>query len=63
MTMKKEIERQINLLTAEQVRVKKFLNDNLFDCTTAPFVLAVEYRAKLKTHISTLRMNLIDLDD
>lgn len=58
--MKKEIERQIELLTEEQFRVKVFLNENNFPCTTAPFVIVKEYRDKLKQHIATLRMNLED---
>ena len=58
--MKERIEKQIELLTEEQFRVKMFLNDNGFDCTTAPYVLAKEYRDKLKAHIKLLRMNLED---
>lgn len=58
--MKQEIERQIELLTEEQFRVKVFLNTNNFPCTTAPFVIAKEYRDKLKEHIKILRMNLED---
>ena len=58
--MNESIEKQIELLTEEQIRVKKFLNENGFDCTTAPFVLAREYRTKLKEHIKILRMNLED---
>jgi len=56
--MNKRIEKQIELLTQEQIRVKTFLNENGFDCTTAPYVLAKEYRDKLKAHIKLLRMNL-----
>ena len=58
--MRQEIERQIELLTEEQFRVKVFLNTNNFPCTTAPFVIAKEYRDKLKEHIKILRMNLED---
>ena len=58
--MKKEIERQIELLTEEQFRVKVFLNSNNFPCTTAPFVIVKEYRDKLKAHIKLLQMNLED---
>jgi len=56
--MNERIEKQIELLTQEQIRVKTFLNENGFDCTTAPYVLAKEYRDKLKAHIKLLRMNL-----
>lgn len=58
--MKKEIERQIELLTEEQFRVKVFLNENNFACTTAPFVIVKEYRDKIKAHIRVLQMNLED---
>jgi hypothetical protein len=58
--MKERIEKQIELLTEEQFRVKVFLNENGFDCTTAPWVLAKEYRDRLKEHIKILRMNLED---
>jgi hypothetical protein len=58
--MKERIEKQIELLTEEQIRVKMFLNDNGFDCTTAPYVLAKAYRDKLKEHIKLLRLNLED---
>jgi hypothetical protein len=56
--MRERIEKQIKLLTEEQFRVKAFVNENGFDCTTAPYVMAVEYRTKLKEHIKTLKMNL-----
>ena len=58
--LKQRIDRQIELLDEEQFRVKRFLNENLLDCTTAPYVLAKEYRNKLKEHIKILRMNLED---
>lgn len=59
--MKAEMERQITLLNEEQFRVKDFINQNNFDCTTAPYVLAAEYRTKLKNHIRVLTENLKDL--
>jgi hypothetical protein len=58
--MKEEIERQIELLTEEQFRAKVFLNDNGFDCTTAPHIIVKNYRDELKKHIAILRMNLED---
>lgn len=58
--MRKEIERQIELLTEEQFRVKAFLNENNFNCTTAPFVFAKKYRDELKAHIRLLQLNLED---
>lgn len=58
--MKERIQKQIDLLTQEHQRVKMFLNENGFDCTTAPFVLAKNYRDSLKKHIEVLRMNLED---
>lgn len=58
--LRTEIERQIELLTEEQFRVKVFLNSNNFPCTSAPFVLVKEYRDKLKAHIKLLQMNLED---
>lgn len=60
--MKERIQKQIDLLTQEHQRVKMFLNENGFDCTTAPFVLAKDYRDALKKHIEVLRMNLEDYD-
>ena len=58
--MNERIKKQIELLTEEHIRVKMFINENGFDCTTAPYVLAKEYRDKLKEHIKLLRMNLED---
>ena len=58
--MNEQIRKQIELLTEEHIRVKTFLNENGFDCTTAPSVMAREYRTKLKEHIKILRMNLED---
>lgn len=55
-----EIQRQIDLLTEEQFRVKMFLNSNNFPCTTAPYVIAKKYRDELKQHIALLRLNLED---
>lgn len=56
--MEKEIKKQIDLLEEEQRRVKQFLNENNFNCTTAPYVIAKEYRDAIKKHIEVLRMNL-----
>jgi hypothetical protein len=61
--LKKEIKNQIDLLTEEQYRVKMFLVDNRFVCTTAPWVLAKQYRDSLKKHINILRENLDGLED
>ena len=58
--MNERIKNQIELLTEEQMRAKLFLNENGFDCTTAPYVIVKEYRDKLKEHIKLLRMNLED---
>lgn len=56
--MEKEIRRQIDLLEEEQKRVKQFLNENNFNCTTAPYVIAKKYRDAIKKHIEVLKMNL-----
>ena len=56
--MKEEIKKQINLLEEEQKRVKQFLNENNFNCTTAPYVIAKKYRDAIKKHIEVLKMNL-----
>ena len=56
--MKPEIEKQIELLTQEQERAKRFVNDNGFDCTTATWVLVKQYRDSIKQHLEILRMNL-----
>ena len=58
--MNEQIKKQIELLTLEHQRAKMFLNENGFDCTSAPFVLVKEYRDKLKAHIKLLQMNLDD---
>lgn len=58
--MIKKIEKQIELLTEEHQRAKMFLNENGFDCTTAPFVIVKQYRDALKKHIEVLRINLED---
>ena len=59
--LKQRIERQVELLTQEQQRVKIFVNESGFDCTTAPYIMVKEYRDRLKQHIHILRMNLEDL--
>ena len=56
--MKKEIRKQINLLEEEQRRVKQFLNENNFNCTTAPYVIGKQYRDGIKKHIEVLKINL-----
>lgn len=56
--MKNEIKRQIFMLEEEQKRVKQFLNENNFNCTTAPYVIAKKYRDAIKKHIEVLKMNL-----
>jgi len=56
--MNEEIKKQINLLEEEQTRVKKFINENNFNCTTAPYVIAKQYRDEIKKHIKILKMNL-----
>ena len=56
--MEKEIRKQIDLLEEEQRRVKQFLNENNFNCTTAPYVIAKKYRDAIKKHIEVLKMNL-----
>ncbi len=56
--MSEEIKKQINLLEEEQTRVKQFINENNFNCTTAPWVIAKQYRDEIKKHIGILKMNL-----
>ena len=56
--MNEEIKKQINLLEEEQTRVKQFINENNFNCTTAPYVIAKQYRDEIKKHIKILKMNL-----
>jgi hypothetical protein len=56
--MNEQIAKQINRLEEEQQRVKQFLNENGFDCTTAPYVIGKEYRDAIKKHIEVLRMNI-----
>ena len=54
------IKQQIDLLVEERNRAKLFINENGFDCTTAPWVIVFNYRNALKEHIEILRMNLRD---
>jgi len=61
--LKEEMERQHQLLWDEQYRAKQFLNDNGFDCTSAPWVLVKQYRDALKGHMAILRMNIEEYDD
>jgi len=56
--MKNEIEKQYDLLTQELVRVKRFVNDNNFDCTSAPFTIVKRYRDDIKNHLKVLRENM-----
>jgi alkyl hydroperoxide reductase subunit AhpC len=55
-----EIKRMYDLLDEEQMRVKIFVNENGFNCTTAPFVLAKQYRDALKRHMQVLQCNMDD---
>ncbi len=50
--------KQIEALTEEIARSKKFLNDNGFDCTTAIHLLVTQYRTALKNQLKQLRENL-----
>ena len=56
--MNEEIKKQINLLEEEQIRVKKFINENNFNCTTAPYVIAKQYRDAIKKHIKILQNSI-----
>lgn len=58
--MNERIKEQIKLLDEEQRRAKCFLNENLLDCTTAPYIIVKRYRDELKKHLEILRMNLED---
>jgi len=62
-TMQKNIKNQIDALTQEQIRAKTFINDNLFDCTTAPFFITGKYRRDLKNQIEILKLNLSEIND
>ena len=55
---KEEIRAQIKFLEDELQRAKAVLNANIFDCTTAPFLLVYNYRVALKAHIKVLKENL-----
>ena len=61
--MKKELEKQFNLLMDECMRVKQFINENEFHCGTAPFVIVKRYRDELKEHLKILRMNMDECDE
>ena len=58
--LKERMARQLDLLHEECQRVKMFVNENGFDCTTAPFVIVKNYRDALKKHMAVLRENLAD---
>jgi hypothetical protein len=58
--IKEEAIRQLKLLTEEQCRAKMFLNENGFDCTTAPAVIVKRYRDDIKKYCEILRMNAYD---
>jgi hypothetical protein len=60
MTTRQDLEHQIALLTEEQERAKMFLNDNGFNCTTAPWIIVKRYRDDIKQHLKILHMNLED---
>ena len=55
--MLEEIDRQINELEQEQIRVKQWINDLGFDCTSAPWIIARRYRKELKDHLMNLKLN------
>ncbi len=55
--MNDQIKKQIDALTVEISRVKQFVNENNFDCTTAPYVLVKQYRDALKAHVKLLMIN------
>lgn len=57
-TMNQQIQKQIEVLEQEQFRVKTLINENGFDCTTAPYIIMKRYRDELKSHIKILKMNL-----
>lgn len=58
-----KIMNQLELLAEESRRVKTFLNENGFDCTTAPFAIVKRYRTELKEHMKVLHMNLVSGDE
>lgn len=58
MAMIADLEKQLVALHLECQRVKMFINENGFDCTTAPYVIARNYRDELKKHMEVLRMNI-----
>ena len=53
-----EIKKQINFLEYEIERVKEYINDAGFDCSTSVYVIAKRYRDEMKAHLQVLRMNL-----
>lgn len=58
--LEQRMQRMYNLLDEEQMRVKRFINENGLDCTTAAFAIAKRYRDELKAHMKILRMNMDD---
>jgi len=56
--MSERIKKMLAILDEEQMRVKIFVNENGFDCTTAPYVLVKQYRDSIKKHMEVLRCNL-----
>jgi hypothetical protein len=45
--MQTHIDQQIKLLQEEHIRAKNFINENGFDCTTAPWIIVKRYRVEL----------------
>lgn len=58
--LEKEIKKQIAFLEDEIQRAKEILNENNFNCTTAPWMIVKQYRDEMKSHVKILRMNLED---
>lgn len=56
--MNEQIKKQLRLLNEEQDRAKIFVNENGFDCTTAPYVIVKQYRDAIKKHMEVLRCNI-----
>ena len=57
-----EIKKQIRFLEYEIERVKEYVNDDGFDCSTSVYVITKRYRDEMKEYLKVLRMN-VDTED
>lgn len=55
-----EIKKQISFLEYEIERVKEYVNNAGFDCSTSVYAITKRYRDEMKEYLKVLRMNSND---